>query len=105
MKEILVFFLSFIAGLTFFLLLVGFFKPTTALFWYKKPRTRKASVTIYGLTIFATILLCGFLAPPSTAGTNGKDGAKAPESVSCQVAKTENQGDDIYLKLTVDKVS
>ena len=39
---------STLTFLSFFLLIIGFIKPSVSLFWYKKNRTRKKSSIIYG---------------------------------------------------------
>ncbi len=41
------------------LLIIGFFSPTTSLFWYKQERTKKTSAIIYGLTFIASFILFG----------------------------------------------
>jgi len=50
-------------------LIIGFFNPNVSLFWYRKERTRKRSLLIYGLSVIAFFVLFGITAP-KTLGTS-----------------------------------
>jgi hypothetical protein len=41
------------------LLIIGFFSPSTSLFWYKKERTKKGSLFIYGMILIISFVLFG----------------------------------------------
>jgi hypothetical protein len=49
--------------ISLFLLVIGFFSPKTSLFWYKKERTRKMSLLLYGLSTIIFFTLFGITAP------------------------------------------
>ena len=75
----LIFFFSLI------LFIVGFESPKTSLFWDKKNElTKKRSATIYGITLFASLVLFGI-----TSDTT-KNGSKSSETANSSSAKNEN---------------
>jgi hypothetical protein len=99
----------------FFLVLfiIGLFQPRTALFWSKKPATRKRAIIFNGLAMLLFFILCGLLAPnlPQDAATKTKDAAgsdshpaptPAPPSYKFSVINTERHGSDLYLKIIMD---
>lgn len=108
----------------FILLIIGFFKPGAALFWYKKPRTKKASLTINGLITVLSFVLAGVLlpAPPADkdtakaeasqqpaaeiqpAPTASPDPTPAGPAVAYNVAKVEKKNGDMYCKVTIDNM-
>lgn len=51
------FLILLLASLTLFV--IGFFRPTTSLFWYKKTQTKKKSAIVYGALIIVCFILFG----------------------------------------------
>ena len=58
---------------SFSLLIVGFFSPTTSLFWYKQERTRTKSATIYAITFIASFILFVILTDKNKIGDTSKN--------------------------------
>ncbi len=114
MKEGIATLLALVAFTALVLLIIGFFSPRTALFWYRKPRTKKSSALVYGLTFLATLILFGLVSPPPKDAAAAKEPASDKEptaqtaatedTVSYQVANEEKEGDRVYLALTIDKI-
>src|SRR5882757_7362712 len=110
MKETLAFILFLLSMTTFVLLVIGFFNPGKALFWYNKPRTKKSAIIINGLVFIVAFTLCGAVLPPtsgngnnSPASGNTPDATHAAEAAAKYgVAKVENEHGDIYIKLVMD---
>ena len=112
--------LSFI---TFTLLIIGLFSPQTALFWYKKKRTKKMSALINGLLFLACSFLCGIILPPpssddapkaaapmttpATAPASSIADATSPSAATAynfQVAKVEHEGEKIECDVVMDDI-
>jgi hypothetical protein len=119
--------LSFTA---FVLFIIGFFSPQTALFWYKKKRTKKVSALINGLVFFTSFILGGIILPspssddasnatapittpattpasaavspaPSTAAANTTSTA-AVTAYNYQLAKVEHDGEKIECNIVIN---
>jgi len=116
MKEIIAMLLFLLSMLAFVLLIIGFFNPRTALFWYGKPRTKGASALINGLVFMVAFGCCGLLLPPvndvppteavpQQAGDKKTDAPPRPEApLSFEVVKVENVAGDIYCKLIIKDI-
>ena len=112
-------------GLIFFvcfvLFLIGFFSPKTSLFWDKKNEpTRKRSAVIYGIAIFASLILIGMTADPNTKGnaksseTDTTSSETNKETSEPEKVVEEEKSNEIgigqtlqtdYFAITVNKVS
>lgn len=96
-------------------MVVGFFNPHTALFWYKKERTKKASLRLNGLVCLFSFILCAVIIPPSANKGKVKEdvaqqeGEKPPtnsetaaeKSPVYEVANVEHLRGDIYCKVVM----
>lgn len=87
-------FFSLLILVSLILFVIGIFKPSTSLFWYKKERTRKKSLLIYGVLIIVSFVLFGI-----TSDT--KYNTQASEKNSVNVEKksvlTQAQMDSVKL--------
>lgn len=109
MKENLANLFCFIALIFLVLFIIGLFKPGTALFWSRKPATKKRAATFNGLAMLLFVFLCGIIAPKvAEHSTTKKEAAvppipaPAPPAYKFQLVNTEHNGDDLYLKVVMD---
>jgi hypothetical protein len=134
MKNAIVTLLTLLSMTAFVCLIIGFFNPRKALFWYRRPRTKKASAWINGCIFVGSLVICGLLTPPSPdadkLGSN-EPGAEQPanatsasqpdtktgdpqsaaekapqaeETVRYEIADSSTEGDAMYLKLTINTI-
>ncbi len=81
---------GFVALLIFadiLLLVVGFFSPKTSLFWYKQERTKKKSLTYYGLSLIVLFILFGAFSDKTTDvkdNSSVSDNSSVPELTQVQ---------------------
>jgi hypothetical protein len=113
MKETIAILFFLLSMTALILLIIGFFNPGRALFWYNKSRTKKNSILINGLIFLITFSLCAVAMPPSAKSASAKEDlpsqandkksdATSTEAVPVyEVVKKEKNGDDTYLKITL----
>ena len=91
---------------SFSLLIIGFIKPKTSLFWYKKEKTRKKSFFIYLLSIVSFFILFGISLDETKLTSNtgflniSKDSIKALIGKKVPYSKWDKWGSPKTLKGT-----
>ena len=93
MKESLAAILFLLSMTAFVLLIVGFFKPTAALFWYKGTRTKKASALINGVIFFLALCISVTLMPDSPTTGDGSAPATAEKPAAASATGDPASGD------------
>jgi len=107
MKENLATLFGFAALVFLTLLVIGFFNPRTALFWSKKPATKKRSARINGLAVVLFFIICSLLAPRRPENLNVKKSIPAETKLASvpdytfQITHTEREGRDTRLDIVM----
>lgn len=72
---------TIIGGISFILLIIGFFSPDASLFWYKGPHTRKNSAKIYLIGWFGSALMMAIVTPKQETSSSTANVSQYSSSV------------------------